>query len=59
MISLQSGECARAMDAVDKGQYERIRIKRAKRLAVGFLSHLDAVATQGPDEAELVRWIRS
>lgn len=37
------------------GQYERTRIRRAKRLVAEYLSHLESLAKKPPDEAELVR----
>lgn len=43
------------MDDADTGQYERTKIRRAKRLVAEYLSHLDSLAKKGPDDAELVR----
>ena len=37
------------------GQYERTRIRRAKRLVAEYLSHLESLAKKAPDEAELVK----
>lgn len=43
------------MDGSDVGQYNRVRIRRAKRLVADFFSNLDALAKEAPNEAELVR----
>lgn len=43
------------MDDVDTGQYERVRVRRAKRLVADYFSHLESLAKQGPSQDELVR----
>ncbi|CAM9191404.1 unnamed protein product, partial [Ectocarpus sp. 13 AM-2016] len=41
------------MDGADVGQYNRTRIRRAKRLVADFFSNLDALARKAPNEAEV------
>eukprot|EP00752_Nemacystus_decipiens_P007665 g6853.t1 len=37
------------------GQYQRTRIRHAKRLVAEYLNHLESLAEKAPDEAELLR----
>lgn len=43
------------MDDLEIGQYERLRVRHAKRLVANFFSHLESLAKQGPSEEEQVR----